>query len=46
MRVVVDTNIVFSALLDPQSNFADALLEPKSKNRFYSTTSLVLLLLG
>lgn len=42
MRVVVDTNIVFSALLDPQSNFADALLEPKTKNRFYSTTSLVL----
>jgi len=39
---IVDSNIVFSALLNPHSNFADALLKPKSKNKFYSTTSLVL----
>ncbi|MBX2917171.1 MAG: hypothetical protein KF856_18025 [Cyclobacteriaceae bacterium] len=42
MIIVVDTNIVFSAILDPQSNFAETLLKPKSKNRFYSTTSLIL----
>lgn len=39
--VIVDTNIVFSALLNPNSKFADALLKPETLIKFYSTASLI-----
>lgn len=40
MRVVVDTNIVFSAILNTKNKFARILLQPKSKINFYSTEQL------
>lgn len=36
MKVIVDTNIVFSAILNSQSNIGQILLYPKSYFRFYS----------
>ena len=39
--IIVDTNIVFSALLNPNSKFTDILLKPESRIEFYSTTSLL-----
>ena len=40
MRVVVDTNIVFSALLNSNSLIARIILQPKSRFHFYSTDLL------
>ncbi len=41
MRIVVDTNIVFSAILNSNSRIAAILLQPKSKQRFYTTYQLL-----
>jgi predicted nucleic acid-binding protein len=40
MRIVVDTNIVFSAILNTNSKIARILLQPKSRLNFYSTEQL------
>ncbi len=40
MRVVIDTNIVFSAILNTNSKFSKIILQPKSKLNFYSTEQL------
>jgi predicted nucleic acid-binding protein len=40
MRIVVDTNIVFSAILNTNSKIARVLLQPKSRLNFYSTEQL------
>ena len=40
MRIVVDTNIVFSALLNSNSLIARIILQPKSRFHFYSTDLL------
>ena len=40
MRIVVDTNIVFSAMLNTNSLIARVILQPKSKFHFYSTDLL------
>ncbi len=40
MRIVVDTNIVFSAILNTNSKIAIILLQPKSRLNFYSTEQL------
>jgi predicted nucleic acid-binding protein len=40
MRIVVDTNIVFSAILNTNSKIARIILQPKSKLNFYSTDQL------
>lgn len=40
MRVVVDTNIVFSAILNTNSKFSKIILHPKSKLNLYSTEQL------
>ena len=42
MRVVVDTNIAFSAILNTNSKIGKVLLHPKSKINFYSTNNLKL----
>ncbi len=42
MRVVVDTNIAFSAILNTNSKIGKILLHPKSKINFYSTNNLEL----
>lgn len=42
MRVVVDTNIVFSAMLNTNSRISTILLYPKSTLNFYSTERLLL----
>ena len=42
MRIVVDTNIAFSAILNTNSIFARIILHPKSKFHFYSTDLLSL----
>jgi predicted nucleic acid-binding protein len=42
MRVVVDTNIVFSAILNTNSLIARVLLQPKTNLNFYSTDLLIL----
>ena len=42
MRVVVDTNIVFSAILNSNSKIARVLLQPKNKLNFYSTEQLII----
>jgi len=42
MRVVVDTNIAFSAILNTNSKIGKILLHPKSKINFYSTNNLKL----
>lgn len=41
MRIVVDTNIVFSAILNSNNKIAQILLQPKSKLNFYSTEQLL-----
>lgn len=40
MRIVVDTNIVFSALLNTNSKISHILLQPKTRLNFYSTEQL------
>ena len=40
MRIVVDTNIVFSAILNTNSLIARVILQPKSRFHFYSTDLL------
>ena len=41
MRIVVDSNIAFSAILNTNSKVARILLQPKSKHNFYSTEQLL-----
>jgi predicted nucleic acid-binding protein len=40
MRIIVDTNIAFSAILNTNSLIASILLQPKSRLHFYSTDLL------
>jgi len=40
MRVVVDTNIVFSAILNTNSTIATVLIKPGKRVNFYSTEQL------
>ena len=40
MRIVVDTNIVFSAILNTESKIGTILLKPGTKLNFYSTFQL------
>lgn len=40
MRIVVGTNIVFSAILNTDSNIAQIILQPKTRLNFYSTEKL------
>lgn len=42
MRIVVDTNIVFSAMLNTNSRISTILLHPKKKHNFYATERLFL----
>ena len=42
MRIVVDTNIVFSAILNTNSSIARVILHPKSQLHFYSTDLLLI----
>ena len=41
MRIVIDTNIAFSAILNTDSKIARILLHPRSKFNFYSTEQLI-----
>jgi len=41
MRIVVDTNIAFSAILNTNSRIARIFLQPKSRLNFYSTEQLL-----
>ena len=41
MRIVVDTNIAFSAILNTNSRIARIFLQPKTKLNFYSTEQLL-----
>ena len=41
MRIVIDTNIVFSSILNSNSKLARILLLPKSRFNFYSTEQLL-----
>lgn len=41
MRIVIDTNIAFSAILNTDSKIARILLHPRSKFNFYSTEQLM-----
>jgi predicted nucleic acid-binding protein len=41
MRIVVDTNIAFSAILNTNSKIARILLQPKTNFNFYSTEHLL-----
>jgi predicted nucleic acid-binding protein len=41
MRIVVDTNIAISAILNTNSKIARILLQPKSRLNFYSTEQLL-----
>ena len=41
MRIVIDTNIVFSAVLNTNSRIARIILQPKSSFNFYSTEQLL-----
>jgi len=41
MRIVVDTNIVFSAVLNTNSNIARIIMQPKTTFNFYSTEQLL-----
>lgn len=40
MRIVVDTNIAFSAILNTDSNIGQIILQPKTRLNFYSTEKL------
>lgn len=42
MRVVIDTNITFSAILNTNSKFSRIILHPKSRLNLYSTQQLEL----
>jgi len=42
MRVVIDTNIAFSAILNTNSLFARIILQPKSRLNLYSTDLLLI----
>ena len=42
MRIVVDTNIAFSAILNTNSNIARIILQPNSRLHFYSTDLLLM----
>ena len=42
MRIIVDTNIVFSAILNTDSKIARILLQPRSNLNFYSTEQLLI----
>lgn len=42
MRIIVDTNVVFSAILNPKSSISNILLKPKSKLNFYSTNQILI----
>lgn len=41
MRIIVDTNIAFSAILNTNSKIARIILQPKSRLHFYSTDLLM-----
>ncbi len=41
MRIVVDINIVFSAILNTNSKIARIILQPKTRLNFYSTEQLL-----
>lgn len=41
MRIVVDTNIVFSAILNTNNKIASIILRPKTRLNFYSTEQLL-----
>lgn len=41
MRIVIDTNIAFSAILNTNSKIARIILQPKNKFNFYSTEQLL-----
>ena len=41
MRIVVDTNIAFSAILNSNNKIAQIILQPKTKLNFYSTFQLM-----
>ncbi|MHA4740025.1 putative toxin-antitoxin system toxin component, PIN family [Dyadobacter sp. MSC1_007] len=41
MRIVVDTNIAFSAILNTNSRIAQIILRPKTRLNFYSTDQLL-----
>jgi len=41
MRIVIDTNVAFSAILNTNSKIARVLLHPRSKFNFYSTEQLI-----
>lgn len=41
MRIVVDTNIVFSGVLNTDSKIARIILQPKTRFNFYSTEQLL-----
>lgn len=41
MRIVVDTNIVFSAILNSNSRISKIILQPRTKLNFYSTDQLM-----
>ncbi len=40
MRIVIDTNIVFSAILNTQGKLSRIILQPKSRLNFYTTNFL------
>jgi predicted nucleic acid-binding protein len=40
MRIVIDTNIAFSAILNTDSLIAKIILKPKTRLHFYSTDLL------
>jgi len=42
MRIIVDTNIAFSAILNTNSTIARILLQPKTRLNFYSTDLLLI----
>ena len=42
IRIIVDTNIVFSAILNTDSKIARILLQPRSNLNFYSTEQLLI----
>ena len=41
MRIVIDTNIAFSAILNTNSRIARIILHPKTRFNFYSTKQLL-----
>lgn len=42
MRIVADTNIVFSAILNANSPISGILVQPRSKLNFYTTQQLLI----